>query len=646
MTIRPKVIALVASMLVVLGIVQIVVEQHILMPSFAELERDDARTAMRRIDYALDLTLERLGLSAADWGNWEDTYRFVDDHNANYVRANVTIVGLKQLQINAMLVIDLQGNIVMSRTLDLGTEQPLDIDFAARKSLPADFPWRANLRAGRPARGFLQTNLGVMMIAAAPVLDGNGGGPPRGMVMLGRLLSAIEIQRIAAQAQALLTMAPATRADGATGATAANGGIAATGATGATGVPGDSEPGQLVETAQFTQVFSTVNDVYGQPLTSLRVDVPRRITQRGHAAIAYASICLLAAAIVVLLLLLLVLNRVVLMPLAHMTRHAVAIGGSEDLSARLNFQRGDEIGRLAVEFDRMVERVAESRRQLVDQSFQAGFAELARGVLHNLGNAMTPIGVRLAALGQRLRQAPTIHAEQAALELQSGTVEPVRRADLQEFLRLACREFAVTIRAAQQDVAVLTRQTGIVQSALSDQMRSSRNEHVIESVRLPELLAQSLEVVPDACQQRLTIQADESLGRIGVVQVARTVLRLVLQNLIINASDAVRDAGKDQGMLRLSARIAHDAGRDYLHLQCQDDGVGIAAANLDRVFEKGFSTKPTGSNYGIGLHWCSNAIGALGGRIWAASDGPGLGASIHIRLPLVARAGAAAVQAA
>jgi len=186
MTIRPKVIALVACMLMVLGLVQIVVEQHILMPSFAELERDDARTAMRRIDYALDLTLERLALSAADWGNWADTYQFVADHNANYVRANVTTVGLKQLQINAMLVIDLAGNIVMSSTLDLGTEQPLDIDFAARKSLPADFPWHTNLRAGRATRGFLQTNQGIMMIAAAPVLDGNGGGPTRGMVMLGR----------------------------------------------------------------------------------------------------------------------------------------------------------------------------------------------------------------------------------------------------------------------------------------------------------------------------------------------------------------------------------------------------------------------------------------------------------------------------
>ena len=61
---------------------------------------------------------------------------------------------------------------------------------------------------------------------------------------------------------------------------------------------------------------------------------------------------------------------------------------------------------LAREFDRMVERVAESRRQLVDQSFQAGFAELAKGVLHNLGNAMTPIGVRLSSLTERLRGAP------------------------------------------------------------------------------------------------------------------------------------------------------------------------------------------------------------------------------------------------
>jgi sensor domain CHASE-containing protein len=606
-------------MLAALGVVQIVVEHRILMPSFAELERDDARTAMRRISSALDLTLDRLALSASDWGNWEDTYRFVADHNPDYVRANVTTVGLKQLQVNAMLVIDSDGRLVMGSALDLSSEQPLDLDFSARKALPDDFPWRANLRDGHTAKGFLQTNRGIMMIAAAPVLDGNGGGPQRGMVLLGRLLSDSEIQRIASQAQALLSTVPASDAQ---------------------------PPGQLAETADVTQVFRTVNDVYGHPLTGLRVDVPRRITQRGHAAIAYASACLIGAAIAVLAVLVLVLNRVVLRPLARVTRHAVTIGNGEDLTARLNLQGDDEISRLAREFDRMVERVADSRRQLVDQSFQAGFAELAKGVLHNLGNAMTPIAVRLSGLDQRLRQAPSADVEQAAEELRRGCADSARRADLEEFMRLACGELAVTVKAAAEDVTVLTRQMAIVQGALSEQMRSTRNEHVVEAVRLPELIAQSLEVVPDSCRQRLVIVADESLRSVGVVHVARTVLRLVLQNLIINASDAVRDAGKHRGVLRVSAEIVRAEHHEQLHLHCRDDGVGIAAANLERVFEKGFSTKSKVSNYGIGLHWCANAISALGGRIWAASDGPGLGASMHLMLPLVARDNRASAEAA
>ena len=52
------------------------------------------------------------------------------------------------------------------------------------------------------------------------------------------------------------------------------------------------------------------------------------------------------------------------------------------------------------------------------------------------------------------------------------------------------------------------------------------------------------------------------------------------------------------------------------------------------MFEKGFSTKSRDTNRGIGLHWCANAIHALGGRIWAASDGPGRGASVHVVFPV------------
>ncbi|TLY76674.1 MAG: HAMP domain-containing protein, partial [Gammaproteobacteria bacterium] len=494
--------------------------------------------------------------------------------------------------------------------LDLKTERPLGLDLAARKALPLDFPWRANMRDGHAARGLLPTNRGILMLAVAPVLDGNGGGPARGMMLMGRLLSASDVRSIAAQAQADLTLL-------------------------APGAIQGRE--QLIESDAVTRVYRTFDDVYGRPVMTLRVDVPREVMRRGQAAVTYASICLVGAAVVVLVLLVTVLNRLILTPLAVVTRHAVALDEGRDLTTRLDLGRTDEIGVLARELDRMVARVAESRTQLVDQSFQAGFAELAKGVLHNLGNAMTPIGVRLASLRERLRAAPSDDAEQAVAELQAGAADSQRGADLQEFLRLACRELAGTVRAAQVDVEVMTRQASAIQTALAEQLHSTRNEHVIEPVRVTELVAQSLEIVPDSCRQRLVVDTDDTLRKLGVVRVARTVLRLILQNLIINAAEAVRDAGKQKGVLRVSAELTREADRQQLHLQFRDDGVGIAAQNLERVFEKGFSTKSPETNHGIGLHWCANAINALGGRIWAASEGPGRGASMHLLVPVAAR---------
>ncbi len=610
MNIRTKMISLLALLFAVLIVLEISIQKQVLMPSFAELEREDAQTSMKRIDYALDATLESIESMTGDWGNWADAYQFVKSPNVEFVNTNVTAASMKQLKVNAMLIVDLNGAYLLSSARTWETGETLDLDFTARKALPEDFPWRKNLADGKSARGLLRTNRGVMMTVAAPVLNGSGSGQHMGMVIMGRLLTPAQVRMIGAQAQASLAMLSDHLSDG-------------------------SE--EIAETDTSTQIFKSFMDIYGRPLMTFRVDVPRRITERGHGAVTYASLYLIGAAVTVLLLLVAALNRIVLRPLARVTRRAVAVGEGTDFGARLNIHGQDEIAKLAREFDRMVERVADSRRQLVDQSFQAGFAELAKGVLHNLGNAMTPLGVRLSKLGDRLRDAPAADAELAIAELAGNHAPAERRADLEEFLRLACRELVSAVTEARSDVAVVQRQATIVQTALSELMRSTRNAHVIESVRLPDLVAQTLEIVPDAARQRLVVNTDESLRKVGAVQVARTVLRLILQNLIINAADAVRDAGRDKGVLHFAAEIIADAGSEQLHLHCKDDGVGIAADNLQRVFDKGFSTKSRETNYGIGLHWCANAIGALGGRIWAASEGPGLGASMHLMLPLPVR---------
>ena len=145
MNIRTKIISLLALLFAVLIVLEISIQKQVLMPSFAELEREDAHTSMKRIDYALDTALENIELSAADWGNWADAYQFVQSRNEAFVTANVTPIAMKQLKVNALLIVDLHGSYVTAsaRTLDGG--EPLELDLTARKALPDDFPWRLNL---------------------------------------------------------------------------------------------------------------------------------------------------------------------------------------------------------------------------------------------------------------------------------------------------------------------------------------------------------------------------------------------------------------------------------------------------------------------------------------------------------------------
>jgi sensor domain CHASE-containing protein len=301
MKIRTKIISLLALLFAVLILLEIAVQKQVLMPSFAELERDDAKTSMTRIGYALDMALGSLELSAADWGNWADVFDFVQRPTPAFVNANVTATALKQLQVNVLLIVDRQGDVVSSSARDLQSGAVLDLDLAAVKALPADFPWRGNLQSGVMAKGLIRTNLGVMMASSAPILDGSGAGSSEGMVIMGRLLTPLEVSRLGSQAQAnLLMVGPAL------------GGSA----------PGDA----LVETDDATQVYRSFADIQGNPVMSLRVEVPRKITERGRHAVIYASAYLIGAGAAALLLLVVILNRMVLAPLDRVTPHAVTIG--------------------------------------------------------------------------------------------------------------------------------------------------------------------------------------------------------------------------------------------------------------------------------------------------------------------------------
>ena len=102
MKIRHKVIALIAALFAVLAAAQFLVQQRIVLPSFAQLERDAAQKDMDRVAYTLAREIDLLGISARDWGNWADMYAFMQDHNSAYIAANLTDEEIAMLRVNAL----------------------------------------------------------------------------------------------------------------------------------------------------------------------------------------------------------------------------------------------------------------------------------------------------------------------------------------------------------------------------------------------------------------------------------------------------------------------------------------------------------------------------------------------------------------
>lgn len=595
------------------GAVDYAVQRKVILPSFEALEADLARTDMERVTRAMDGEMDQLLTFCADWGNWLETYRYMGGENPSFIADNMTESTIVAAGLDLVAYVADDGRFVWTKGLVPGTETALDYRMLDGPGLPADHPFMDAVRTGGTARGIVVTEHGPMMLVAAPVLDGAGNGPHRGSVLLGRVITPQVAGRLAAQAQVQLEVSTPTAAAAAAG----------------------TDPGapRIVQGTTHNAVYRNLYDIAGEPSVQLRIDVPRAVTARGHDATGYALASVFVACAIVLVTLVVALRYMVLRPVSLLTDHAVAITEGDDLTRRMNLERRDEIGILAKEFDRMVDKLADARRRLVDQSFEAGAAQVTAGVLHNVGNAMTPLAVAVNSLQERLRGAPLGEIEMVLAELAGTEGDPSRRQDLERFLHLAVRELVKAAAAAGDDAATVTRQTEAIQSVLAEQLQARRAGPVIETVDLASLVWRSAELVAPDLRRVLDVRIDPAIRSLGSLPLPRITLQQVFQNILQNAAESVRAGGRDRGVLSVSAELeSGDAGPCGLTVRFSDDGVGISREDLTRIFENGFSTKPRTTNQGIGLHWCANALQAIGGGIRAASDGHG--ATMIVSVPL------------
>ncbi len=280
----------------------------------------------------------------------------------------------------------------------------------------------------------------------------------------------------------------------------------------------------------------------------------------------------------------------------------------------------------------------QARRELPAVSRSAGMAELANGILHNVGNVLNSLNVSAAMIGAGLRQtkAESLVRLGELLQAQGGDLarfvdEDPRGRQIGEFVHQLARHAVENRSRLRQEVQVLQKNIDHIKEIVAMQQRYAKVGGVTEHLEAADLLGDAVRMSADALQRHdLNITCD--YDPVPALCGERAKVVQILVNLICNAQHACDAHGGADRRIRLG--LATTPARDRVRFIVADEGVGIPAENLTRIFAQGFTTRAGG--HGFGLHSAANAAREMRGTLTAASPGPGAGATFTLELPAAA----------
>jgi signal transduction histidine kinase len=315
-----------------------------------------------------------------------------------------------------------------------------------------------------------------------------------------------------------------------------------------------------------------------------------------------------------------------------------------DRSYRVYLSRLQEEKEHVKDKDEAYAQLAEAQQGLIALSRQAGMAEVASGVLHNVGNVLNSVNVSVTLVANKIRESriTNLVALSDLLKEHSGDLPDFLNSDpkgqrvlpyLEKLVNCLREEHQMMLR----EVESLTRHIDHIKEIVAAQQNYGKVFGLIDVVSLSELVEDAIAIVEPALRRKC-IQLERDYETLPPVAVDKHQVLQILLNLLRNAEDAVDEAGKPEKLIHV--RINH-AGDGRVRIEVRDNGVGLARENLTRIFAHGFTTKPHG--HGFGLHSGALAAKQMGGTLSAASDGPSQGAVFTLEIPLPATTVSAAM---
>ena len=289
---------------------------------------------------------------------------------------------------------------------------------------------------------------------------------------------------------------------------------------------------------------------------------------------------------------------------------------------------------------RMEAEVEKGHKQLLKASRLAGMAEVATSVLHNVGNVLNSANVLGSSIVEHVQRSKvpsvgrlaTLLGEHRA-DLGRFVTEDSRGQNLPGYLERLGGRLDKEQEQLLDKTRLLTESLQHIKEIVAMQQNYARVSGVLETVSLAEILEDALRMHQEALL-RHQIEVVREFHEVPPVTIDRHKLLQILFNLLENAKYACEDSGRPGRQVRVSL---HQNGQGRIEVAVSDNGIGIPAENLTRIFTQEFSTRKGG--HGFGLHSSLLTAQSLDAGLRAQSEGPGRGATFVLDIPLAPPAG-------
>ncbi len=332
------------------------------------------------------------------------------------------------------------------------------------------------------------------------------------------------------------------------------------------------------------------------------------------------------------------------LPIHGKVEHEIATDGTDTWALTSKMPLRDKTGNITGTFgiskDITAMKAAEAslekvHRQLLEASRQAGMAEVATSVLHNVGNVLNSVTVSttlvLDALAaskvKNLGRLASLLAEHKDHLPDFFASDPKAR-EILPYLQCLADTFAREQENLIAEMRLTRKNIEHIKDIVAMQQNYASYAGVVEKVNPVELVEDALRMNDAALarhQVRVIRRFDPHLSEITADK--HKILQ-ILVNLVRNAKYACDESDRSDKTITLEL----NNGGAHVRFAVADNGVGIPAENLNRIFNHGFTTRKNG--HGFGLHSGALAAREMGGSLTARSDGPGAGACFTLDLPL------------